>query len=144
MRKEIMNWDICMKEHILKVSIDQDKINSILKMCDIRLRFVQKQKIDDENPFIICEIYYEIIKELLIVMLLQNGLKSDNHECLISFFRNNYPQYEYEVNIISQLKNIRNRIGYDAIFVTKDYILNNRLEFEHIIKLFVNLITCRH
>ena len=140
MKKEIMDWDICKKEHIKEVSPDRDKINSILKMCSVRLKFVRKQEIDNETASLIAEDYYEIIKELLTALLLKSGLKSDNHECLISYFKKNYPNYEYETNIIHELKNIRNRITYDGIFVEKQYTVKNKLEFEHVIELLVKLI----
>ena len=86
-KREIMDWNVCTKEPVRKVSIDSDKINSILKMCEVRLIFVQKQDVDEESASIISEDYYEIIKELLTALLLKHGLKSDNHECLISFFK---------------------------------------------------------
>jgi uncharacterized protein (UPF0332 family) len=140
MRKEMMDWDICKKEHIRKVSVDKDKINSILKMCSVRLKFVKKQEVDNETASIVTEGYYEIIKELLTALLLKNGLKSDNHECLISFFKKNYSEYEYEINIIYELKNIRNRISYNGLFVEKQYLIKNKLEFEHIIKLLIKLV----
>ena len=140
MKKEMMNWDICKKEHIRKISRDKDKINAILKMCSVRLKFAKKQDIDKETASLITEDYYEIVKELLTTLLLKNGLKSDNHECLISFFKENYPPYEYETSIIHELKNIRNRISYDGIFVEKNYLIKNKLEFEHIINLLVKLI----
>ena len=140
MKKEIMDWDICKREYIIKVSVDKDKINSILKMCSVRLKFVKKQDINDEIASIITENYYEIIKELLTALLLKNGLKSNNHECLISFFKETYPNYEYETGIIYELKNIRNRITYDGIFVEKSYLDKNKLEFEHIIKILIRLI----
>ena len=83
---------------------------------------------------------YDVIKELLIALLLKAGLKSANHECLISYFQTHYPQYEYETSILSELKNIRNRITYDGIFVEKSYLDKNRLEFEHIISLLLNMM----
>ncbi len=140
MKKEIMNWDTCRKEHVKTISADQDKINSILKMCAIRLKFAQKQEIDNETASLIIEDYYEIIKELLTALLLKNELKSDNHECLISYFKKNYPNHEYETNIIYELKNIRNRITYDGFFVEKEYLTRNKLEFEHIITIITKLI----
>lgn len=140
MKKEIIDWDVCKKEHIRQISIDKDKINSILKMCDVRLRFIKKQKIDEETASLITEDYYEIIKELLTALLLKNGLKSEDHECLISYFKNYYPTCEYEINKIYELKNIRNRINYDGVFVEKQYLIKNKLEFEHIIELLIKLI----
>src|SRR5210317_206324 len=121
--KELMSWEICELEHIKKVSVDEEKINSIVKMTEIRLKVLKQIKLDDETASIIATDYYEVIKELLIALLLKNGLKSDNHECLISFFKNRFPEREYEVNIIHQLKDVRNRVSYDGIFVKKEYIL---------------------
>ena len=69
-----MGWDACIKEHIRNISVDEDKINSILKMCIIRLKFIKRQIIDDESSSFIIEDYYEIIKELLTALLLKNGL----------------------------------------------------------------------
>tara|TARA_Y100000310_G_C20350042_1_gene653881 strand:- start:30 stop:455 length:426 start_codon:yes stop_codon:yes gene_type:complete len=139
--RELMSWDICQKEHIKKVQIDQDKIDSIKKMCKIRHRVTKEITLDEETASIIASDYYEVIKELLTALLLKDGLKSKNHECLISFFKHKYKEYEYESNIIHKLKNIRNRVSYDGIFVKKDYILANKLEFEHIIELLTKLIT---
>ena len=135
-----MDWSICKKEYIREVSIDKDKINSILKMCSVRLKFAKKQEINDETASLITEDYYETIKELLTALLLKNGLKSNNHECLISYFKKNYPEYEYETNIVHELKNIRNRINYDGFFIEKQYLVKNKLEFEHIIELLIKLI----
>lgn len=138
--KEVMNWQQCLEDHIKKVNPDNEKIKSIIKMCDIRLKVLKQIKIDEETASVIASDYYEVIKELLTALLLKNHLKSDNHECLISFFKQNFPEYGYEVKIIHQLKDIRNRVSYDGIFVKKDYIETNKLEFQHIIELIKGLI----
>jgi len=138
--KEIMNWQKCLEEHIIKVNTDTEKIKSIIRMCDIRLKIVKQIKINQETASVIAYDYYEIIKELLTSLLLKNGLKSDNHECLISFFKQNFPKYGYEANIIHQLKDVRNRVSYDGIFVKKEYVETNKLEFQHIIDLLKKLL----
>jgi len=138
--KEIMNWQKCLEEHIIKIDKDSEKIKSIIRMCNIRLKIVKQIKIDQETASVIASDYYEVIKELLTALLLKNELKSDNHECLISFFKQNFPEYEYETKIIHQLKDVRNRVSYDGIFVKKEYVETNKLEFEHIIKLLNKLL----
>jgi len=138
--KEIMDFKLCKKEHIRIVEPDSDKIKSILKVADARLKAISQIKKDVETASIIVEGYYEIIKELLVALLLKNGLKSDNHECLISFLKVKYPEYEAEAFIIHELKNIRNRINYDGIFVKPSYLVNNELEFGHIIELIKELV----
>ncbi|MBU0667375.1 MAG: hypothetical protein KKC26_08485 [Nanoarchaeota archaeon] len=110
-------------------------------MCNVRLKVLKDIKLDEETASIIATDYYEVIKELLTALLLKNGLKSNNHECLISFFKKEFSNYEYETNIMHQLKDVRNRVSYDGVFVKKEYINSNRLEFEHIIKLLKELLT---
>jgi uncharacterized protein (UPF0332 family) len=138
--KEIMHWSTCLQEHIKNIEPDQEKIASIRKMCDIRLKVTKNIGLDEETASIIATDYYEVLKELLVALLLKNGLKSDNHECLISFFKHNFPQYEYEAQIMHALKNVRNRVSYDGIFVKEEYINSNKLEFEHIIKLLHGIL----
>ncbi len=133
MKKELMSWEECESRNIREVEVDHGKINSILKMCNVRFRILNSIELDNETASVIAESYYEIIKELLTGLLLLNGLKSSNHECLISFFKKNYPDNNYETNLIHELKKIRNKIGYEGLFIEKDYIEKNKLEFEHII-----------
>ena len=139
MIKEIMDWEICLKAHVKKVQVDRERINSILKMSDILLKVTKQIKRDEETISVIVANYYEIIKELLTALLLKNGMKSDNHECLISFFKKHY-NYEYENKLIHELKNIRNRIHYEGVFVKKSYLNKNELELNHIIELLKRLI----
>jgi len=112
-------------------------------MCKARQKIIENSNIDEETASIIASDYYEIIKELLIALLLKYGLKSFNHECLISFFKKEHPEYEYEARVIHQLKEVRNRATYDGVFVKKEYLLNNKLEFKHIIKLLNDLISAK-
>ena len=140
MIKEIMNWEICEKEHIKKIQTDKEKIGSIIKLTNARLKVIKQINKDDETASIITADYYEVIKELLTALLLKHGFRSDNHECLISFLKKYYKEYEYETNLIFELKNIRNRINYDGIFVRKSYLIKNELEFNNIIEILKNLI----
>lgn len=135
-----MGWKECEKRHIRKVKVDEEKIKSLLKVCSVRLKFLEKQDVDRETASIISEGYYEIIKELLTALLLKKGLKSDNHECLVSFFKENFPDREYETHMIYELKNIRNRIAYDGLFVEKVYLEKNKVEFKHIIEFLLKQI----
>lgn len=61
MKKIIMDWETCKKEHIRKVNVDTDKISAILKMSNVRLRFIKLQKADKETASLITEDYYEIL-----------------------------------------------------------------------------------
>lgn len=140
MAKEIMDIERCRKEFMRKVQVDTEKISSILKMCQIELDIISGIKITGNSASKLAKDYYEVIKELLTALLLSHGLKSSNHECLVSFFKANYPKFEYEAGLIHELKNIRNRVSYDGYFISSDYILKNKAEFIHIINLLVKLV----
>jgi len=135
-----MGINECKKDYLKEVQVDQAKINSLIKLAKVRIKAIKQIKKDKETVTIITEGYYEAIKELLIALLLKWGLKSNNHECLISFFNYKYPKYQYETMTLHQLKKIRNRINYDGAFIQENYLKNNELEFNHIIKLLNNLI----
>lgn len=122
-------------DKLRKVEPDQFKINSIRKVADARLRAIRQITKDSETSSIIVEGYYEIIKELLTAFLLKNGLKANDHENLINYFKEQLPEFEYEAMKIHQLKNIRNRLNYEGIFIKPEYLGNNEAEFIHIIDL---------
>lgn len=128
-----MSWDECRTNFTRKVEIDEDKAKSILKLCTVRLRVVKLIPLDAETASVIAEHFYEIMKELLTALLLLHGIKSENHECLIAFFKKTYPEREHETKILYDLKTIRNKIDYEGLFVDKTYIERNKLEFMHII-----------
>lgn len=132
--KEIMSWDTCQKEHIDKIAPDKDKAKSLLKMAMLRYEFWNAIKFDKKYVSLAVEGYYEVIKEQLTALLYIAGYKSDNHECLISFLKKNYPQLSYEIGIIYQLKGVRNDIDYKGFFVNAEYLDMNLLEFRHIIE----------
>ncbi len=138
--RELMDWNECMRKYVKKVEADAEKVRSLLRMTQIRERTIHMIKRDNETISVLTEDYYEIIKELLVGLMLLHGMKSDNHECLISFFKRNYSEYEYEANIIYQLKLVRNRIDYEGFLVPSQYFGNNESEFKHIIKLLRELI----
>jgi uncharacterized protein (UPF0332 family) len=138
--RELTPWENCLREHVKKVQPDRERIASILKMCQVRQRVTEEIMLDDQTASVIAADYYEVIKELLTALLLKHGLKSDNHECLMSFFKNKYPAYDYEINVIYQLRDVRNRVSYEGVFVQKSYIEMNELEFKHIIQLLEKLI----
>jgi hypothetical protein len=137
--KPIIPWKLCEKEYVKVISPDDEKIRSIIKMNDVRLDIIKKIELNQDTAPIIAAEYYEVIKELLVSLLNKNGFKSDNHECLISFFRHRYPKYEYESGVIHQLKYVRNRAVYDGVFVDKNYIEANAMEFHHIINILKDL-----
>lgn len=137
---KLIEWEKCKKEFIRKVEIDKDKIESIIKTADKRLKFIEQVKSNPENISFIVENYYEIIKELLTALLLKQGLRSQNHQCLISYFYNQYSEYESEAHIISQMCFLRNRLEYYGELIEFEFYNKNKGEFKNIINLLNKLL----
>jgi len=136
---ELMDYSICEKEHIYSVEVDLDRVNSLLKMAHIELDIIDSIELNSLSASKIAKDYYDVMKDLLIALLLSKGLKSKNHECLLSYFAHNY-NYDFELQILRELKFIRNRISYDGFFVDEDYVSKNKLEFKHMYELLIKLI----
>ena len=137
---DIMDWRLCKSKFIRIIEKDEEKINSITNTAEKRLAFIKSNDVTFDNVSFIVEGYYEIIKELLVAMLLKNGLKSSNHQCLISFFYKEYPDYEFEVKLISQMSYLRNRLNYYGEKVDFEFYNKNKEEFDKIIVLLKKLI----
>lgn len=140
MSPEIINWEKCKEGMIRKVEIDNEKIESIISQTKERLKRIKITEKEKLSISLIVEDYYEVIKELLVAYLLKNGLRSKNHQCLISYFYKNNPRYEKEAYTISQMSFFRNRLCYYGESTPEDFYKNNKDEFNKIIKLMLSLI----
>lgn len=141
MNLDIINWEKCKNEFIRNVSIDKEKILSILEVVEKREKYIKIQKVDNSNVSFILEGYYEIIKELLTVYLLKNGMRSQNHQCLISFFYKENPEYESKSYLISKLCFLRNRLEYYGEKIDYSFYEQNKDEILKIIKLLKEKIS---
>ncbi|MFH1399731.1 MAG: hypothetical protein ABIG95_06510 [Candidatus Woesearchaeota archaeon] len=134
-----MEWQDC-AGHTRKVTPNTDKINSIVKAAEVRRRIVQSGVFDDDTASAIAVDYYEVVKLLLTALLEREGYKSDNHTCLVDYFKHKYPDKSYETAIMDQLRIIRNRASYEGVLISKEYIERNKLEIEYIIDLLRELL----
>jgi len=81
--------------------------------------------------------YYDVIRELLSVILLLDGYKTYGegaHKKLIEYVQSNYKEFsEYSISLIDDLRITRNKIAYDGFFVDKDYINRKNKDIQEII-----------
>jgi len=138
MNEQIMNWSECEKEFIRRVEVDGQRIEAIKKKALKRLERAR-------NPFkedisLAVEDYYEVVKELLIAYMLKFGMRSKNHQCLISFFYKRNPDMETEANLMQQMSFYRNRLDYYGEDIPKEFYEKNKNEFENIIEILVKKI----
>ena len=125
---DILSWVDCEK-FIVRVSVNESKVRSLINMACLR----QDSLSNEPLIFKKIEQYYEIMKELLSALMLLDGLKSSNHECLVSYFKFCFKDMSYESVVLHELKKVRNMIQYEGFFPGKDYLSVNELEFKHII-----------
>jgi len=137
---DLMDWKECEKEFIRKVSVDEERIKAIISKADKRLKRARNTEINEDTVDLVVEDYYEIIKELLVAYLLRNGLRSRNHQCLISYFYKQNPDCEKETLLISQMSFFRNRLNYYGEDIPMEFYQQNKDEFESLIKLLKKLI----
>ena len=137
---DVMDWNKCERDFIRNAEIDKERINSIVNKSLKRLKRARETKVNLDNVSFVVEDYYEVIKELLVAYLLKNGLKSKNHQCLISYFYKENPEYENETNLILRMAFFRNRSTYYGDDVPMEFYEKNKKEFEHIIELLKGLV----
>ena len=114
-----------MEKNLIKITPDKEKAQSILKMVDITLEMIKVIDIEKFSSNVTKE-YYDVIRELLSVVLLLDGYKTYGegaHKRLIEYIQSNYKELnEYEISLLDDLRIKRNKIAYDGFFVEKDYI----------------------
>ena len=78
--------------------------------------------------------HYEIIKELCTAILVLDGWKALNHECLFAFLKSKKQNLELDFGYLLELKDTRNSIDYRGVKVSSGLWKNNKLKIEMIIK----------
>ena len=131
---KLMDWKKCEKGFIRNVEVDSERINSIKEKALLRMNLIDSLVVDEKTVSFIVEGYYEVIKELLVAYLLQNGLRAKNHQCLISYFSRENPDLEHETMIIAKLSYYRNRLDYYGETIPTTFFDENKSEFKNIIK----------
>ena len=135
-----MDWSKCEREFIRAVEVDQEKIASIVDIALKRKKFLDIG-VNKDNVSFVVEGYYEIIKEFLVAFLLKNGLKSKNHQCLITYFYKQYPEHEYEANLISQMSYLRNRLNYYGEAIDMSFYEKNKDEIDKLIMFLAEIVS---
>lgn len=114
-----------MEEDLIKITPNKGKARSILKMVETTLDMVKLIDIAKFSSNVTKE-YYDIIRELISIVLLLDGYKTYGegaHKKLIDYLDENYKEFDdYEISLIDDLRTTRNKISYDGFFVEKDYI----------------------
>lgn len=127
---------------IIKVSPDKEKVKSMLALIENRLKFAGSISIDD-FPTMAAENYYEVIKELSASLLLLDGLKATGegaHKELILNLKIYKEISSYEVDLIDDLRDKRNKSSYEGRSVGKEYVASRKGQWLEIIGILKKMI----
>jgi len=124
-------------EGLIKITPDKEKAKSIIKMVDTTLNMIKT--IDEKKfPSNVIKEYYDVLRELISVILLLDGFKTKGegaHKKLIEYLEQNYKEFSsYEISLLDDLRITRNKIAYDGFFVTDDYLERKKEGIGTIIK----------
>ncbi len=120
-------------EKVSKISSDTEKAMSLLKLVELREKDLSTK--GEEFATLIVEGYYEIIKELITGMMAVDGWKTVSHELLVGYIAQFYKEVSSaEINLIDQLRKMRNDIDYRGVMVNAGYLHRNKEFILSIIK----------
>ena len=106
-------------------------------MEEITLEMI-KQIDKSKFPSNIAKEYYEVIRELMSIILLLDGYKTMGegaHKKQIEYLESNYKEIDKsEIVLIDDLRITRNKIAYDGFFVKENYIDRKLVDIHRIIE----------
>jgi hypothetical protein len=126
-----------MADGLIKITPNKEKAKSILNMVNVTLDMI-KEINSDKFASIVVKDYYDVIRELISIIILLDGYKTEGegaHKRLIDYL---YENYNTEINkeqtlFIDDLRILRNRISYDGFFVKENYLINRKKDIDSII-----------
>lgn len=138
-----MNFKECIEENKLIETGDKDinKAKEIVKLTEHKLSFWKDVK-DHSRKYssIFIEGHYEIIKELATAILILDGWRSENHDCLFQYLSEKRKDLDVDFEFLSELRKTRNRIDYEGVKVSYETWKNNELRIQLTIKRLVEYI----
>ncbi|HLC55142.1 MAG TPA: hypothetical protein VJJ75_01260, partial [Candidatus Nanoarchaeia archaeon] len=118
---------------------------SILRMVESTLEMVKG--IDKSQfPSQVTKDYYDIIRELMSILLLLDGWKTQGegaHRNIIRYIEKVYKSEltRFEISVIDELREIRNQVAYDGFFVKESYLDGRLKNILMIIERLQNIIS---
>lgn len=120
------SWEECLDEKVCKRSEDIEQARSLYEMAEVKDEDNQERDRTEKKVFLIVETYWEIIKGLATALLKIKGFKSYSQECLIAFVEEKYDFERREIDLMDQLRKLRNDIDYRGKFLDLDYLDRNQ------------------
>ncbi len=125
---------------------DKNMAKELLNLTQHRQNFWEEveKNYAKKYPSLFLEGHYEIIKELLTAILILDGWKATNHECLFAYIKENYKdKLEMDTEFLLELKDLRNNIDYRGVMVSFEKWNNTKLRIKTEIKELRRYVTER-
>jgi hypothetical protein len=128
-----------MEDEIFKISKDVSRAKDLFQISKERLEIIEI--LPKDKTYKIIEEYYEIILELMTVIMYVDGYKTLSHVKVLEYVSQKYNILSNnQVKIIDALRKFRHGIVYYGKKVSEDYLINYRKEIIKIIKALDNLV----
>jgi hypothetical protein len=128
------------KGMIKKTYVDEELMDSILEMSNIKENTVRNAGINEENISVYVSMAYDSLREVLEVICISKGYKVLSHVCIGELMRDLINDFEYEE--FDRFRFIRNGINYygsrigfsqgkdiiEKIFAMKKRLVDGHLE----------------
>src|SRR3989338_7511222 len=126
---------------VSKLRPDIEKAKGLLKVIELRELRAQNTSLP-QFATLLTEEYYEIIKELITSIMSIDGWKTTSNELLIGYLAKFYQIFDYgQINLIDQLRIIRNDIDYRGIMINSEYLERNQQPILHIINKLKHIVS---
>ena len=110
--KKVFDWKSCIEQRFVKsVMIDVERIASLVGSAQDRERTADILPINNMTKETVVSLEYDVLRELLEAIALQQGYKIYNHECFTYFLRTVIKDERFAEEFDS-LRTLRNAINY--------------------------------
>ena len=128
-----MLWEDCIRKDVARKSTkDKELAESLLRMSERRIIFIEKVVIDDSNAPIILADGYESLREVCEAVLAIKGYKVYSHECITSFLKEILNE-DLLADGFDRYRRIRNSINYYGAVITKEEAMKGLKDIKEII-----------
>ncbi len=116
-------------EELIRVTPNKERARHILKIAEMTIERIRRVDIN-EFVTLTTKDYYDVIKELMTAVALLDGYKSEGegaHKKLIEYIEIKYKEFKkHEIQTIDDMREKRNRIYYEGLFLPEDYLDKRR------------------
>lgn len=110
--REKIDWEGCKEQGFAKkVEPDFARIQDIINSANDRKKTTKLLPVNEITKETVVSLFYDVLRELLEALALQNGFKIYNHECYTSFLKNIIKDDNFALEFDS-LRLLRNAINY--------------------------------